>query len=377
MDYPGPLIRMRNGRPDLSAAYAPGPGAFDTLSIRWGYSQFAPEEEAYGLEAIIREGLDKGLYHISAPHTGPFSSFPQVQAWTLAEDPVGELKQAMELRRFLMEHFDERAIREGEPMFLLRQRFVPIYVMHRFLLSSVTKHIGGMEFRYALRGDGQVPTQLIPAYRQREALEALLSALHPDELTVPERILQMMAPAPWGYSEDDRSFTSPATPAPDQLEFVRALSARIFSELLEPRRTARVVAFADRDPELPTLEEILSTVENEIFGTDTTTLQRKSSGNDRPAIRRIVQRMYVDALMNAAGNSQTVAEARAAFEWQLDQIANHLKVMLADSPVSKDPAAASQYSLMKNDIHRFLRDGTFEPSIRQAPPMPNMFPMGQ
>lgn len=392
MDYPGAHVRLRDGRLDLSRAYAPGPGAFDTLSIRWGYTQFdTPEEEKAGLEAIIRDGLDKGLYHISAPHTRPFGSHPQVQAWALAEDPITELKETMEVRRFLMEHFDERAIREGEPLFLLRERFVPIYVMHRFLLTSVTKNIGGMEFRYALRGDGQVPTQIIPAAKQREALHTLLKALHTDELAVPERILELMAPAPWGYSESDRSFSSPATPAADQLEFVRALSARIFSELLEPRRMARLIAFADRNPELPTLEEVLETVTLDVFGPgDATALSRWMEAETRPAIRRIVQRMYVEALMEAAGNSQTVAEARAAAEWELGRISGRIDTILDTvlNTVSgsagdsgrrsvSNADAASQYTLMQEDIRRFLRDGTFEPDIRPYPRMPNMFPLGQ
>ena len=376
MDYPGAHVRLRDGRLDLSQAYAPGPGVFDTLSIRWGYTQFdTPEQEEAGLNAIIQGGLEKGIYHISAPHTRPFGSHPQVQAWALAEDPITELKESMEVRRFLMEHFDERAIREGEPLFLLRERFVPIYVMHRFLLSSVTKHIGGMEFRYALRGDGQVPTQIISAEKQREALQTLLKALHTDELTVPEHILELMAPAPWGYSEDDRSFSSPATPAADQLEFVRALSARIFSELLEPRRTARLIAFADRDPDLPTLEEVLETVTRQMFGpANTGDLSRWMREETRPAIRRIVQRMYVEALMEAAGSSQTVAEARAAAEWELGRVSGQLDRIL-DSVTEK--SAISQYTLMQNDIRRFLREGTFEPDIRPHPRMPNMFPLGQ
>lgn len=392
MDYPGPYIRLRDGELDLSRAYAPGPGVFDTLSIRWGYTQFdSAEEERAGLDTIIREGLEKGIYHISAPHTQPSGSHPQVQAWALAEDPITELKEALEIRRFLLDHFDEQAIPEGEPMSLLRERFVPVYVMHRFLLSSVTKYIGGMEFRYALRGDGQIPTQIIPAEKQREALHALLTALRTQELSVPERILELMAPPPWGYSESDRSFSSPANPAADQLEFVRALSARIFSELLEPHRTARLIAFADRNPDLPTLEEVLTTVSSEVFGpVSTSDLTRWLEEETRPAIRRVVQRMYVEALMEAAGNEQTVAEARAAAEWELGQISGQIDSLLeilgnsdavADTETREqdlaNAPAISQYALMQEDIRRFMHEGIFEPSIRPSPSMPNMFPLGQ
>lgn len=375
MDYPGPLIRLRDGKLDLSEAYFPGPGVFDTLSIRWGYSQFDPDDEAEELEAIIQGGLEKGIYHISAPHTRPFGSHPQVQAWALAADPIRELEEIMEVRRFLIDHFDERAIAEGEPMSLLRERFVPIYVLHRFLLTSVTKHIGGMEFRYALRGDGQQPTQLIDGARQREALHALLKALHTEELVVPERILEMMAPEPWGFATTDRSFSSPATPAADQLEFVRSLSNRIFTELLEPHRTARLIAFADRDPDLPTMEEVLGIVTAEVFGpANQRALDRWMRQESRPAVRRVVQRMYIENLMQAAGNNQTVAEARAAAKWELARISGQIDTILG---IVTEAAAISQYTLMQQDIQRFLSDGVFELRVRPAPRMPNMFPLGQ
>ncbi len=41
MDYPHPWITLdASGRPDLSKAYATGIGAWDKVSIQYGYSQF-------------------------------------------------------------------------------------------------------------------------------------------------------------------------------------------------------------------------------------------------------------------------------------------------------------------------------------------------
>ena len=49
MDYPAPLVQIRDGRLDFSDAYGRGIGAFDAFAVRYGYSQFAPgtnEDEA-------------------------------------------------------------------------------------------------------------------------------------------------------------------------------------------------------------------------------------------------------------------------------------------------------------------------------------------
>ena len=43
MDYPAPLVKIRDGKTlDLSDAYAKGIGAYDLLAIRYAYAQFPP-----------------------------------------------------------------------------------------------------------------------------------------------------------------------------------------------------------------------------------------------------------------------------------------------------------------------------------------------
>ncbi|MEJ7700002.1 MAG: zinc-dependent metalloprotease [Pyrinomonadaceae bacterium] len=45
MDYPAPLIEIKNGKLDFSNAYAVGIGAYDKFAIRYAYTQFAPRRE--------------------------------------------------------------------------------------------------------------------------------------------------------------------------------------------------------------------------------------------------------------------------------------------------------------------------------------------
>ena len=41
---------------------------------------------------------------------------------------------------------------------------MPVYLMHRYQLQAAATLIGGQDFTYALRGDGQVPVAA-PAWR--------------------------------------------------------------------------------------------------------------------------------------------------------------------------------------------------------------------
>ena len=70
MDYPAPLVQIKDGRLDLSDAYGKGIGAFDAFSIRYGYSQFAPgTDEDEALAAIVREGVQAGMLFVSDEHS--------------------------------------------------------------------------------------------------------------------------------------------------------------------------------------------------------------------------------------------------------------------------------------------------------------------
>jgi hypothetical protein len=56
MDYPFPLIELKDGGLDVSRAYARGIGDWDKTAIRYGYTEFAtPSEEEEGLKKILSE----------------------------------------------------------------------------------------------------------------------------------------------------------------------------------------------------------------------------------------------------------------------------------------------------------------------------------
>ena len=82
--------------------------------------------------------------------------------------PDGRSFEFAEVRRVLIDRFDEEAIEDGEAMWRLGERFVPVYLHHRFQLGAVVKTIGGMEFRYGVRGDPVPVTEMIAGDRQRE-----------------------------------------------------------------------------------------------------------------------------------------------------------------------------------------------------------------
>ena len=359
MDYPAPLIELANGKIDLTDAYRNGPGAWDTLAIRWDYTEFAPADEAAGLEAIADEGTRRGLKFITNPDEGLSNSYPEATTWVNGTDMTAELQRVVAVRRFLLDRFDERAIAPGEPMALLNRRFATVYLHHRFTLGAAIKAVGGMEYRYAVRGDSGAPTRLIPPAAQRRALETVLDALAPRELAVPERVLRILAPRPFGYETDGRGFASTAAPAFDQVGIARTLAASVIGGLLDPQRAARLVAFADRDPREPSLTEVIGRIVDRTWS---------APAAEHAALQRVVQRVVVDELIELAHRSEATPEVRGAAEWGLRRIARQLA---APPPSRAAGEVLAHRQLAAADIERFLsrRDTpTARPQPLAAPP---------
>ncbi|MEP6764713.1 MAG: zinc-dependent metalloprotease, partial [Gemmatimonadaceae bacterium] len=117
MDYPFPLITLNaKNEIDLSQAYAPGAGAWDTLTVRYGYTWFpnAAAEKA-GLEKIVQDGLKKNVRFIADQHSDANGSIPDATRWVEGKDAFDALERTSKVRRVLIDTFDERAIKQGEP----------------------------------------------------------------------------------------------------------------------------------------------------------------------------------------------------------------------------------------------------------------------
>jgi hypothetical protein len=347
MAYPSPLIRLVDGRLDISEAYAPGPGAYDATAIRWGYTEVEVDEVAE-LEAIVDGMRQKGLRFITNPDERGSGSFPEATTWVNGQDAVEELARMIEVRRHVISHFDERAIALGEPLSALRHRFGAAYLFHRLTMGAAVKALGGMEFHYAVRGDSGDPTRLVNAERQRKALELLLDCLEPEELAIPEKVLVLLAPPAFGYRQtiDRRDFTSPAEPAFDQLAIARALATDVLSDILAPPRAARLAAFAHRHPELPTLEEVIGRVVDRTWGEPTSAEGR--------ALRQVVQRAVLDVLIDLADNGEATPEARAAAEWGLRRIATRIGASSEAGIGTESESASAHVQLARADIERYL-----------------------
>ena len=321
MDYPAPLVTVDdNGDLDFSKAYGVGVGEWDKHAIRWAYAQFPPGvSESAELETIVRDALNRGLFILSDADARPAgAAHPLANLWDNGSDPVEALADTLAVRRIALDRFGESAVPVGTPLAELEEVLVPLYLHHRYQLQAAVKVIGGLDYAHALRGDGQDPAALIPAARQLRALEVVLSVLDPATLDLPESVLAEIPPRPPEFERTRELFSGRTDPVLDPLGAAATAADMVVKELLQPERAARLVDFHRRNAAQPGLEVVLKALIDRVFATSARTAPRLEE------VRRVVQTVTVDGLIELSSNPSASPGVRARVDAALDSLGARL-----------------------------------------------------
>ena len=351
MDYPPQVVMLgADGVPDLSQAYATGIGEWDKVSITWGYSDFpAGADERAALEKILEGAfLQKHLRFLTDQDARPASSSSSVaHLWDSGSNAIDELDRLMKVREAALKRFGENNIREGAPLATLEDTLVPIYMLHRYQAEAATKLIGGMDYTFAVRGDGEIPTGIIAPAEQRRALKAVLATLEPRVLALPESLLTIIPPRPVMYPRGREDFKIRTSPAFDAVAPAEAAAQLIMQFLFNPQRAARLEEFHARDGANPGLAEVIDQI-----------LASTHAAANAPGylgeIGRSVDSVAIYDLMALANDTTTLPDVRAVATAEL----NLYKKKNATNLLSaKDPASV-YFAFVAQQIEQFEKDPT-------------------
>ncbi|HVP54148.1 MAG TPA: zinc-dependent metalloprotease [Candidatus Eisenbacteria bacterium] len=307
MDYPHPWVTLNaSGHPDVSRAYATGVGAWDKVAIQYGYSQFAPDaDEHAALDAILTKAQANGLYFITDQDSRPQGgAHPYAHLWDNGPDPAAELDRILKVRAAALSQSGEDAIPMGRPMAEIEDTLVPLYLLHRYQTEAAAKEIGGLNYRYALRGDGQMVSDIVSPANQRKALDALLQTLKPETLTLPESLLRMLPPRPPAYPRTQESFTAHTGVTFDPESAAEAATEITVGLLFNPQRASRLVEYHARDSQNPGLQEVIE-------ATLAATWKAPRATGLQAETQRVTETAVSEHLLALAANSAASGEARA------------------------------------------------------------------
>jgi hypothetical protein len=321
MDYPHPWITLdKNGVPDLSSAYAHNIGLWDKVAINYGYRQFVDgSREHTDLDVILNDAARSGLVYITDEDARPAGgAHPHAHLWDNGPNATDELTRILTIRAAALAHFGENAIPMGAPVAQLEDTLAPLYLMHRYQVEAAIKVIGGLDYRYRVRGDGQMNAVIVSAEEQRKALHAVARTLSAETLVLPESLLRLLPPRPPGLERTRESLPADTGLTFDPIAAAESAADLTLHTLFNAERAARLVEYSAR-AKTPSLGEVI----------DAALLASKPVPHPGAAqtlsgeIQSAVYGRTVEALLALAAEPNASATVRAIAYGKLNEVKRH------------------------------------------------------
>jgi hypothetical protein len=352
MDYPHPLLLLdSDGTLDFSQAYDTGIGEWDLVSIRFGYSQPQPgADEENAIRQILDDAFAAGHRYITDADSRPVGgASPHGHLWDSNADAVEELKRISHVREASLTGFSEAAIPEGQPLSTLEEALVPVYLLHRYQVQAAAKVLGGLDYRYALRGEAQPAASMVDPDQQIAALDALIATLQPDYLRLPESVLQLLPPRPPGYPRNRETFPNKTGVTFDPLAAASSAADHTLSYILHPHRAARLIEHHARQGQQPGLAAVLNRL------IDRTAKAGQLAGMNGE-LQRVVNHALAYRLMVLASHEDSSPEVKAVTTATLESLSEWLDANAASGASIETDAGlwAAHHGYLSDRIAKFL-----------------------
>ena len=366
MDYPHPRVNLIDGKIDFTNAYDTGLGPWDKLTLKYSYADIPGQvSEKEFLNGILTEGSRNGLQFISdSDARSPGGAHGNAHLWDNSGNATAELERVLEVRKQAIENFSAENIRSGEAFSVLEDVFVPLYFFHRYQTEAAVKRIGGLNYNYAVRGDGQVVTESISAEEQLKALNAIMKTLNAEVIAIPKHKLELFPPRAFGFSRSRESFKSNTGVAFDAFGAPATASDMSLRLLLHPERAARLVQQHAINSDLPGLDQVIDRLIDNTFG-------RSHADPYLQEVQNAINYNVLQHLMNLAAHKDVTPAVKAGAFLKITQ----LQRWFSDKKQrSRNNTMHQQYS---RDIAQFLKDPTQFTTLPVAPQIPDGAPIGE
>ncbi|MEM6516435.1 MAG: zinc-dependent metalloprotease, partial [Bacteroidota bacterium] len=358
MDYPHPQLAVKNGKIDFKNAYATDIGEWDKVTVAYSYSQFDKNSnENVQLNSILENAQKKGLRFISdSDARASGGAHLLAHLWDNGATPAQGLANVLQIRKQAIANFSKDNIKSFEPYSVLEDVFVPLYFFHRYQTEAATKVIGGLDYNYAVKNDGQLITKPIDENQQRQTLKLLLETIDVETIAIPKPKLGLFPPRAYGYNRSRESFKGKTGVAFDPFSAVNTSSDMTLKFLLHPQRANRLVLQKSLNKNQLGLEELIDGILKVSF-------EQNYDDSYLMEQQYQVNANVLKCLMNLAVNKESYFQTKA--------MANKAIFELA-SQFDKSNFAEMQFGNMIKQFYEHPEKFELEPS----PKIPDGSPIG-
>ena len=317
MDYPHPTLSIKDGKVDFTDAYDTKIGDWDKVSIAYSYGEYLEDEDA-SLNKLLDEAFKKGARFITDQDARPLgSAHAYAHLWDNGSNVSEELENLLSIRRNSIANFSKDNIKSNQPYSVLEDVFVPLYFLHRYQTEGVTKVIGGLDYTYAIKDDGNTIVKRIPGKLERKALVSVIKTLSVEELAIPKKILDLFPPRAFNYGRTRESFKSKTGVAFDPFGAVETASAMTLGILLHPERVTRLVQHNSLDSSQLGLVEVLDDLIANSF-------QKSYEDSYYQELQNIVNYQVLNHLFHLSSNKDMYWQVNAIVNDKIDKISSLL-----------------------------------------------------
>jgi hypothetical protein len=318
MDYPHPMLRLTQGKLDLSSAYAEGIGPWDKHAITYGYADAPKDQESGFLEHLIEQARAQGMRLMTdADARVAGGGHPNAHLWDSGQNIISGLDNTIQVRDIALSGLGENSLRKGQPFSDLGKVLVPIYFLHRYQTEAVIKLIGGASYEYGVKGQQFLPVEPLSDSLQREALGVVLQTLTPDFLVLSESLTSMIPPSPAGYGRSRESAPSQVLPYFDPVTIAEAAAEETLKFLFNSKRLARISQQSALDPNQLSVAELI----NELLAV---TFRDDHSVGLQTQIGKRIKFLVVENLLMIAWGDEQIPEVQAVALVQLRKVEKKL-----------------------------------------------------
>ncbi len=363
MDYPAPLVEIKNGKIDLSNAYAKDIGEYDKFAIKYAYMQVPPgTNEAAALEKLLSENADQMLFISDSDSRPAGAAHPLASLWDNGDDPIAMLRHEMKVREIGLKDFGLNNVPVGTALSMLEAKLIPLYFHHRYQLQAAVKSVGGVYYTYAVKtATGTSPkrvNEVVSAGKQRDALNAVLGTIDVQALAISPRLLALIPPRAFGFGGLNTELLGKRTdPTFDPIGAATIAADMAVSGLLQHERAARLIDFHSRDAANPDFKEVINALMAKTWKAPT------PKDAYHAAVLTAVQSVVVRRLMETAANDNAAPQVRATATEALRELSAWLKL-----PARISATDAAHARATRDDIERFLNRP--DETIKKTVPLP-------
>ena len=300
MDYPHPKIDIVNGEINIDQAYSKDIGEWDKVSVKYAYTDFSDSvDEEIELNKIIEEASNKGLHFLSDSDSRPVGSAnPFSHLWDNGEFPYQELDKLLKVRSIALKNIDLENLKNGETYDRIEDILVPIYMLHRYQIEATAKAIGGVDYLYFVKNSNNDKVKFVDASLQMRSLKSLLNTLNPENLVIPDNLIDLLSPRSFRNPRTRENFVSNTGITFDYINTSSSIVNHTFTFLLNSERINRINQQNMFGKQILTLENYFNSINKFLFNDKKISFYEES-------INRNTLSLYLDHLFMLYNNNNT------------------------------------------------------------------------